>query len=215
MNQQVVAIILAAGDSSRMGVPKALLEIGETTFLERIIACYVALSISPYVVLGTHSPEINEKIDLSPATVLINPDPSRGPLSSLLIGLKKNSHSDAFLLHPVDHPLVSKGTIETLVRQHKRLPHCILIPEFKGRRGHPVLIPSKFYGDLCKAPLAEGARWAVRANRAANHLVTVNDPAVLLNIDTKEDYRRLTGYPRLYRLLEGTSEQSFSSSKSD
>lgn len=182
-----------------MGSPKALLKIGESTFLERILACYASADIPQYVVLGTHSTAIRKKLDLSSATVLVNPDPSQGPLSSLLLALGKTLSSDAFILHPVDHPLVTEKTIRILVANHERIPHCILIPEFEGRRGHPVLIPSKYYAEVRTAPLAEGARWVVRANRAANHLVPVSDRGVLLNVDTKEEYRELTAYPSLDR----------------
>lgn len=178
-----------------MGSPKPLLKIGESTFLGRILDCYTSLGIPSLVVLGKDSTEIQSTIDLASATVLVNPDPSRGPLSSLLIALEKTSRSDAVFLHPVDHPLVLKETVKILLRCHRKIPHCILIPEYLGRRGHPVVFPSKFYADLRAAPLTEGARWAVRANRGANHLVAVDDPAVLFNIDTRKDYKELAEYP--------------------
>jgi CTP:molybdopterin cytidylyltransferase MocA len=197
MSNQLVAIILAAGDSSRMGSPKALLRVGKKTFLQLIIEAYAAAGIPRTIILGRDSSSIKERLALSRETVLVNTDPSRGPLSSLLIGLERVRHSDAIFLHPVDHPLVLHNTIRSLAQIHKRLPSAILIPEFRGRRGHPVLIPSKYYPELRQAPLSEGARWVVRENRAANHLVSVCDPGILKNIDTRQDYTRLFGYPRL------------------
>lgn len=183
-----------------MGSPKALLRVGEMTFLERILMAYSGTTVPRYIVLGGHASEIQAETDLSQTQVLINPNPSQGPLSSLLIGLAETSATaDAIILHPVDHPCVTKKTVCTLLEEHARLPGCILIPEFQGRRGHPILIPSRFYPDLRRAPLAEGTRWMVRSNRASNHLVPVNDPAILLNIDTVEQYRQLTGYPALHR----------------
>lgn len=199
MNDQVVSIILAAGESSRMGSPKALLKIRNRVFLERILDTYASVGISRFVVLGIHSTSIERQIDLSSATVLKNPNPSRGPLSSLLIALEEISDEAAFILHPVDHPLVSIETIKRLINGHRSVPDCILIPNYRGQRGHPVLIPAKYYPDLRSAPLGEGARWVVRANRAANHFVPVDDPAVLVNIDTKADYEQLVGFPRLDR----------------
>jgi len=163
-----------------MGSPKPLLKVGGITFIQNILSSYATAGISQHIVLGKHSTEITSTIDLSSGKVLVNPDPSRGPLSSLLIALEQASTSDAFILHPVDHPLVSRKTIQSLVSGFERVPHCILIPEFRGRRGHPVLIPSKYYPELRQAPLSEGARWVVRANRASNHLVSVNDPGILL-----------------------------------
>lgn len=182
-----------------MGSPKALLEIERKTFLETLLSRYAAVRVPVYVVLGAHSAEIRQQIDLSSVTVLINQDPSRGPLSSLLIALEQASQSDAFILHPVDHPIISEETIQLLLSTAKRLPHTILLPEFRGKRGHPILIPSKYYPDLREAPLSMGARWVVRSNRGANHLVPVNDPGILLDIDTREAYEQLVGHPRLYR----------------
>ena len=180
-----------------MGSPKALLKIKERAFLERVLDIYNSADIPRYVVLGTHARLIEKQMDLSSATVLKNPEPVRGPLSSLLIALEEVPDSAAFILHPVDHPLVSVNTIRRLIEGHRRVPHCILIPSYCGRRGHPVLIPSKYYPDIRSAPLGEGARWAVRANRASNHLLAVADRGILINIDTQADYRQLVGLPRL------------------
>jgi CTP:molybdopterin cytidylyltransferase MocA len=182
-----------------MGSPKALLKIENRMFLARVLDTYCSVGIPTYVVLGTHATLVENHVDLSSATVLKNPEPSRGPLSSLLIALQESSDSAAFILHPVDHPMVSVNTIRRLIEGYYRVPHCILIPSYRGRRGHPVLIPSRFYPDLRSAPLSEGARWVVRANRAANHLLAVDDPGILVNIDTKQDYCQLAGFPRLDR----------------
>jgi molybdenum cofactor cytidylyltransferase len=196
---RIVAIILAAGESSRMGAPKALLRLGTETFLEHILQNYAAADIRRIVVLGHHSQEIRSKTPLSGVTVLENPDPSRGPLSSLWTALDQLAGSDALIMHPVDHPLVSIDTIKRMGKAHRRIPGCILMPEFRGRRGHPVLFPARFFPDLRGAPLSKGARWVVRASRASNHLVPVVDPGVLVNIDTPKIYEQLTGFPPLVR----------------
>jgi len=189
-----------------MGSPKALLSLRGRTFLERIIDIYESARISQVIVLGRNAAEITERVHPYSGRILVNPDPSRGPLSSLLIALQEVSETDAFILHPVDHPVVRMETVQSLAGIHERLPGCILIPDFRGRRGHPVLIPRKFYADLRSAPLSEGARWAVRSNRTANHIVEVSDPGVLMNIDTQDAYAQLTGYPKLYCIQNGKSE---------
>jgi molybdenum cofactor cytidylyltransferase len=182
-----------------MGLSKALLRISETTFLQRIIETHQSLGLPVSVVLGDDSSLIRAKIDLSSVSVLLNPNPSQGPLSSLRIALDHNSDSEALVLHPVDHPLVTPDTVTRLIGRYREVPHCIIIPQYHGRRGHPVLFPARYYPDLRRAPLAEGARSVVRSNRAANHLLEVPDCNILLNIDTPQQYQELVNYRRLDR----------------
>jgi molybdenum cofactor cytidylyltransferase len=86
-----------------------------------------------------------------------------------------------------------------LVDRYRRVPHCIIIPEYHGKRGHPVVFPARYYPDLRRAPLDEGARSVVRSNRAANHLLGVSDRNILLNVDTPQQYWELFKYRRLDR----------------
>ena len=196
---KVAGIVLSAGDSSRMGFPKPLMKIGGLTFLERVVKVYRTLDLPRCVVLGRLASEIGPALQLPETFLLENPEPSRGPLSSLLIGLRWASQSSGIILHPVDHPLVHTSTVARLASVHRKNPACILIPEYQGRRGHPVLIPRKFYPDLLRASLGEGARAVVHCNRSANHVIVVDDPGIHLNIDTMNQYRRLTAFPPLNR----------------
>ena len=188
---QIASIILAAGESKRMGFPKPLLEYQGRSFLQCIIEAHRAARLPLYVVLGEYREEIENQTDLSEATVVVNPDPSRGPLSSLQAVLDQVVHSSALILHPVDHPLVSAHTLALLVEYHRRISHCILIPQFHGQKGHPVLFPSRFYADLRSAPLAEGARWVVHQNLPSTFHVPVEDPAILDNINTLDQFQNL------------------------
>ena len=182
-----------------MGFPKPLMKIGGSTFLERVVNVYRTLDLPRCVVLGRLASEIGRALHLPGTVLLTNPEPSRGPLSSLLIGLRWASQSSAVILHPVDHPLAHTNTIARLAGVHRKNPACILIPEYQGRRGHPVLIPRKFYPDLLCASLSEGARAVVHQNRSANHVVVVEDSGIHLNIDTMDQYQHLTSFPPLNR----------------
>jgi molybdenum cofactor cytidylyltransferase len=193
----VRTIILAAGSSTRMGRPKALLEIGSLTFLAHILRNHQALGLPVTVVLGEHRAEIQAGVDLSDAVVLVNPHPELGPLSSLKIGLLSSEDNEAVLVHPVDHPLVRVESLQALLESHRGSPQRIIVPLFGARRGHPVLFPRLFFKDLLAAPLDQGARYVVRRYPETVIMVKVPDEGVIHNIDTPEDYSRLISSKKL------------------
>ena len=175
-----------------MGFPKPLLEIGGESFLRRIIDTHKAASLPVYVVLGEHRQSIESTVDLSDTLLLINPDPGRGQLSSLQTALPYLEKTSAIVVHPVDHPLVKTESVQRLVQAHLRDRSRICIPEFEGQKGHPVLFPSCLYPDLKDAPLEEGARWVVHQHLDSVALISVDDPAVLKNINRPEQFEELT-----------------------
>ncbi len=189
MLHPIESVILAAGESTRMGSPKALLEIGGKTFLRRIIDLHLGFSLPVTVVLGVHRPEIEARVDLDEVKVISNPDPKRGQLSSLQTALSQMARPSAILVHPVDHPLVQAATIGEMLTLWEKWPDSIVIPACAGRRGHPVIFGAPFFEELLHAPLSEGARWVVQRNSAEVRLHTVEDRGVLKNIDTPEQYR--------------------------
>ncbi|MFQ5929555.1 MAG: NTP transferase domain-containing protein, partial [Acidobacteriota bacterium] len=190
------SVILAAGKSRRMRSPKPLLEFQGKSFLRHIIDAHRMASLPVYVVLGEDRHCIEQSVDLSDASVLVNPDPSRGQLSSLHTALERLTDREALVVHPVDHPLVRSQTIQELIDHFRRVSDCILIPEFQGRKGHPVLFPSRFYPDLKRAPLEEGARWVVHQNPESELRVPVDDPGVVQNINTPAQFEKLSAPDR-------------------
>lgn len=188
---RVVAVVLAAGFSSRMGAAKALLSWKGEPFLASILKQYRSCGISAVVVLGEEASQIAEKVNLGGARVLVNPRPQEGPISSLRCALQEIGDSRGLLLHPVDHPAVTAQTLRTLTAAHLRRPDLILLPSYRGRHGHPVLFPAKFYPELRRAPLEAGARWVVHGQRAHTQRIPVADPGILRNINTREDYAEL------------------------
>ena len=180
-------IILAAGASRRMGSPKALLKIGGRTFLEVPIARHRNLNLPVWVV--SSEPVYRRLSHLATPGVrhLLNPHPERGPLSSIRIALDRIGSSSGFLLQPVDHPLVSSQTLAALAECHSGEPSKILIPAFKGRKGHPVVFPAGLYNQLREGPLEQGARWVVQNNISSVRLIDVDDDAILANLNTADD----------------------------
>lgn len=199
MQSAPVTVILAAGQSTRMGVSKPLLKFDGITAVERIVSQHRSLGQKVAVVLGFNSAEIQRSVDLSDTQLFINPSPEDGPLSSLLCAIEFFKTSEFLLLHPVDHPLVKVSTLSALTGAYRRTRHCILVPTYHGKKGHPVLLPHRFLSELTHAPLAEGARWVVRKNRSAVNYVSVEDQGIVENIDTWERYVELTGFPSLVR----------------
>jgi molybdenum cofactor cytidylyltransferase len=183
------AIVLAAGASSRMGRPKATLTVGPEgrTFVGAIVETLVAANVTAVRVVVT--PEMD---GLTPDGVA-NPDPSAGMLSSVQCGLRAfRQPIDAVLLWPVDHPLVSRGTIDLLVAAFRDRNPPVVVPTFEGRRGHPVLFSARLIPELLAADPSRGAREVVHAHDDRLEL-PVDDRGVIEDIDTPDDYFRLFG----------------------
>lgn len=191
------AIVLAAGSSSRMGRPKALLPVEGTTFLGHVLATLRAAGVSPVrVVLGQQAEEIRAAVTLRPDVVVINPTPQAGMLSSVRHGVRALPEEvDGFLLWPVDHPTVLPDTIRRLVAAFRAGGAPIVVPVHAGRRGHPVLFASRIKDELLAAPDAVGARAVVAAHEDAVRAVEVHDPGVVADVDTPEAYARIVGKP--------------------
>ncbi len=184
------AIVLAAGESRRMGMPKPLLQLGGTTFLERIVSVLQQSETDRVtVVLGAQAARIRASAELAGVDVVVNQDYRQGQLSSLVAGLRSlPSQAEAILLCLVDNPLISGETVDRIVRIFRETGKPIVIPIFEGRRGHPVLFARAMFDELLKAPAEEGARHVVQSHRDQIFEVNVPDRAILARIDTPEDY---------------------------
>ncbi len=190
MDLSVSCIILSAGSSRRMGRPKALLTVQKKTFIEKIISGYLEIGCSPIIiVLGEHREAVQAVVDSLPVEIRLNPDPQRGPLSSLQIGLRSlPSDCGGFFFAPVDHPLVKADTLKAMGRRWNGDPSLAVRPQFEGRNGHPVLMGRDWIEPLLALPADATVRHLLHRRR--RHLVDlpVSDPGVLINVDTPEDY---------------------------
>lgn len=187
----IAAVILAAGNSSRMGKPKAILTVNNTTFLNCILN---KVKISNYeniiVVLGQHY-DLVEKSILSNGTidVIRNQHPERGQLSSLQLALSCiREDMVGTLVALVDHPMVSENTYQLIFERASKQPDSIIIPTFRGKKGHPVYFSRKFFDALLKAPLDQGARYVITNNKSDVIYVPVDDTGIIADIDTPEQY---------------------------
>ena len=189
----IVAIVLSAGESSRMGSPKALLRIGGKLFIERIVSVLEQTKVGKIVVvLGHDVEEIKPKISHLPITVVVNRDYEKGQLSSLIVAIRslESEKVDAILVHLVDHPLLEAPLVEQMVNLFYESKKLIVVPSFSGRRGHPVIFSSRLFPELLKAPLGVGAKSVVDAHRDETLEIETEDRGVIVDIDTPEEYHR-------------------------
>jgi len=189
----IAGIILAAGASSRMGTPKALLDYRGETFVARLVRVLGACSHPVIVVLGYHADVIRQQLPVT-ATIVINPDPSRGQLSSLQTALGAlPAEAEGFAFIPVDSPAIAEDTVAKLARAfEQRDPESLfVIPRRSGKRGHPVLAARSIAAEILALPSTAEAREVVHAHVDRTQYVDVDDSGIFTDVDDPEAYRQL------------------------
>ena len=177
-----------------MGVPKALLTIGEKTFLQHIVAKADSAGISrTVIVLGSDASKIKEKMLWYHGTMTVNECWQEGQLSSILAGLNavREFDPEGVLIWPVDRPLVAASTIAGLMANFPPAHDKIVVPRYKGMRGHPVLVGRPFFSALERAPADVGARFILWNNQGNVVEYETDDQGVTLNIDTPGLYKSI------------------------
>jgi molybdenum cofactor cytidylyltransferase len=190
----IAGIILAAGESSRMGRDKALLPYHGKTFLEHILSTLREAGVRrSVVVLGHHADEIQRALGLREVEVAVNRDYQRGQTSSLQAGLEAlgQENIEGALLCLVDHPAVSAETFRALATAFAASRAPAVIPTYEGRRGHPVLISRELFGELARLDPGQGANGVIRKYRERTQLIEVKDPGVVADVDEPETFERL------------------------
>jgi CTP:molybdopterin cytidylyltransferase MocA len=193
------AVIPAGGKSSRMGVPKLALPVGGRTVLELVIAALQAGGIEHIlVVAGPHSPELAPLAKSVGADVLQLAEETadmRATVEQGLCWLEERfppGKSDSWLLVPADHPTLDPQVVRQVVRASVvQTNHSIFIPTYQDRRGHPALIRWQHVAGLRAWPAGQGINAYLRHHAGETMEVPVNTGAILFDLDTPEDYRRL------------------------
>jgi molybdenum cofactor cytidylyltransferase len=190
----IAGLILAAGESTRMGTDKALLLYRDRTFLETIAQAFRDAGLERItVVLGHHAEEIRGKTNLEGVEVVVNENYARGQTSSLQAGLRKlaGPKVEAVVLSLVDHPGISAETVRTIVARFRETQCAVVVPTYQNQRGHPVLIARGLFDELLRLSPDSGANAILRRHYSEKGMVETNDPGILLDIDTPEAYQNL------------------------
>ena len=195
----LAAVILSGGASQRMGSPKALLPYQGRPFLEHLLEVTIHPKIGARrVVLGAHAEPIAEAVHLAADEVVVNEDWENGQLSSIHAALRSlPAGTDGLILCLIDHPLISATLINDLIEQFYAPQAAgqvkIVLPVFRGQRGHPVIFSAALYEELLAAPLDKGARAVVRAHAGEVLEVPTTEQGCVLNLNDPETLQRATG----------------------
>jgi molybdenum cofactor cytidylyltransferase len=189
----LAAAILAAGESRRMGSPKALIPFRGHTFLEHLLEVtrHPRVGVTR-VVLGAGAHGIQEKLPLDPAWVVINQNWRQGQLSSIQAAVRSlpPNQTEGLILCPVDHPIVSRLLVARLIAEFDSGRKLVVLPTFKGRRGHPLIFRATLYDELLAASAEVGARQVVW-NHAQDVLgVPTDEEGVILNLNNPETLKK-------------------------
>jgi molybdenum cofactor cytidylyltransferase len=185
----VEGILLAAGESRRMGYPKPLLKIGERTFLGHLSELMLRSVSRLVIVVGANAQAVARAVPEDPRVVTAeNREYARGQLSSLQTGLARvGAETRAVTVHLVDHPTVRAETFANLIAEYERTGKPIVIARHRGRRGHPVLFDRAVFRELFDAPPERGALAVVNADPSRVGFLDVDDPGIVLDLDTPAD----------------------------
>ena len=192
----LAGVVLAAGASERMGRPKALLDFRGQPFAVRILEAFEALDIkSRVVVLGPDAPRVRPALATHECAIVENPDVASGAIGSLraVLAALAPVRPSAIVAWPVDLPHVRVATVERLLETYRRSGPIAVVPSFAERRGHPVIWDQALFAELATSAAAtrHGARAVLVAHEADLVTVAVDDPAVIDDLNTPEDYERL------------------------
>ena len=196
-------VILAAGESSRMGRDKALLpwpKDAGTTSAGGTILSFAIKSLSPYcdfvmVVAGKNEDALRPVVYGCGALLIGNPTPERGQFSSLQTALWEvlNRGRDSAMVTLVDRPAPRGETLDELVKAFWMRRHGIwaIIPEYQERHGHPIMVGREMIEAFLTAPESANAREIEHANQSRILYLSVDDPQVIMNADTPQQYASL------------------------
>ena len=186
----ISTIILAAGDSKRMGQPKMLLPWGKSTVLQTVISTFQAAGIQDILVVtgGAHN-QVDALVGQS-VQIVFNENYARGEmLSSIQMGLNEiKSESHAVLIALGDQPQVQVISIQKILQEYKLTNAPLIAPSYQMRRGHPWLVTRKLWDEILNIPVGETSRDFLNRHARDIHYVQLDTRTILQDLDTPADY---------------------------
>jgi molybdenum cofactor cytidylyltransferase len=189
----ISAVLLAAGESRRMGEFKQLLALGGKSFVECCVDNLLASRVDEVIVVTGHR-EADVRNALGNRHVLFahNPDYREGMSSSIRRGVEAiPKESRACLIALVDQPQIGVDIINRVIEAYEKDAPMIVIPTYEGRNGHPIILDSRLRDEILAIDPAQGLRQVVHAHSTEVVRIEVSTDAVLTDFDYPEDYQRI------------------------
>ncbi len=196
LRSRVVAVVLAAGASSRFGSSKLLERFGRTTLLERTLNTVKRSRIDETIlVLGHEADQMRQTIDLRGVRVVINSRYRAGLSSSVRVGIKAvTCKADAALIVLADQPFLTHIMIDRIIRAYEMTGARIVAPTHKGRQGNPVLFDRSLFREISNLSGDRGAKQVIRNHWSEVLKIESRDPCALFDIDTRKDLKKVLEY---------------------
>jgi molybdenum cofactor cytidylyltransferase len=192
----LAAAILAAGESRRMGTPKALLPYRGKNFAEHLleVTSHPRIAIRR-IVVGAHAEEIARKLHPADSEIVVNHNWQQGQLSSIQAAVRSlpSGQTSGLLFSPVDHPLVTATLIAQLIEAFDSSGKLIVLPTYQGKRGHPLIFAAPLYPELLAASPEICARQVVWAHSADLLEIPTDEEGVILNLNDPATLQRALG----------------------
>ncbi|MBI5574078.1 MAG: nucleotidyltransferase family protein [Elusimicrobia bacterium] len=199
-NPTLYGVILSAGKGNRLfGKIKALLKIGDKTFIEKIISNFEKSGVKDIIIILGYKADIVKKyLELkkipkigTSVKVIVNSNYNSQQLTSLKLAVENLPKNCAGIIFtPVDHPLVKLTTYKKLLSAWKKNKDKICLPSYNYRKGHPALFPKEIFEKILTENLSGGARALIKKYPGKVKYIVVNDPGTVNDFDSMEDFKR-------------------------
>ena len=188
-------LILAAGESRRMGQPKMLLPFSGATIIEAVVHSALASAADEVmVVLGAGEEKIRNAIAHLPVEIAVNTEYRLGMLSSIQCGFRSlPTGTCAMVIMLGDQPTIPAQAVDRVIDAWRQSCKGLVLPVYDGRRGHPLLVDMRYRTEVLNLHPSAGMRSILTSHTADILEVPMDIPAVLKDIDTPDDYAKLTG----------------------
>lgn len=197
-SHRVFAILPAAGEGKRMGRPKLLLPLGETTVIDQVVRTLRRTDVQQVIVVVRPDDEPLKQAALRAGAKVVQPaTPPADMRESVQLALdyltaeKEPDAYDGWLLIPADHPLLKADVVERMLERWREQDDRILVPTSRGRRGHPTLFRWALAEEVPAIPSDQGLNRLVRNHADEVRELPVETDSILLDLDTPRDYKRL------------------------
>jgi len=191
----ISAILLAAGQSKRMGELKQLMPFGQSTIVEQAVDNLLGSAVNEViVVVGYKAEDVIKTIAAKPIKLAINPDYEQGMSTSIIAGLNLvHGRVQGVMLALGDQPLVNSQTINSLIEEFYNHDKGIAVPTYQGSRGHPIIFAIKYKEKLLKLKGDVGGRQIIKDHPGDVLEVAVNSESIVADFDTTDDYQAYVG----------------------